>query len=362
MRDSPDQLVRLACLFIITALTMATFALGSRILLPLVEAVILWFIINRTGEALRRVPKLGPRLSHGIACALAGSLVALIALAAIYSGVRGLISAGPQSLSLQDSLDPLIQRVAEMLGTDEAHVLSRVVDAVGLETMMQQIVVGLFGLLNQFGVILIYVAFLFADQALFDAKMRALFPDGARRARSTALLNRIGNAIGSYLWLMTKISAFTAALSYCAMLLFGIENPMFWAILVFFLNFIPTIGSILGTLLPTAYALVQTQDLASAGFLLIVLGAIQVTMGNVVFPRMAGNSFNLSLFVTFLSLFVWGTLWGVTGMFLAVPLTAILVIILSQFDETKPIAILLSKTGEIGIEDPVVKSEPKQQK
>lgn len=358
MQTSSDQLFRATCILVITALIITLFALGARILLPLVEAVILWFIINRTGESLRRIPQLGPHLSHGAACALAGVLVTTIAFAAIYSGVRGIVSAGPQTVSLQDSLDPIITRVADLLGTDSAQMLDRVVDSVGLESMMQQIVLGLFGLLNQFGVILIYVAFLFADQAMFSAKMRALFPDGARRDRATSFLNSIGHAIGSYLWLMTKISAMTAVLSYAALLLFGVENAVFWAVLVFFLNFIPTIGSILGTILPTAYALVQSQDLAATGALVVVLGGIQVTMGNVVFPRMAGNSFNLSLFVTILSLFVWGTLWGVTGMFLAVPLTAILVIILSQFQDTRPIAILLSKTGEIGAVDPPPSETP----
>ena len=359
IQTSSDQLFRATCILVIAALVLTLFAIGARILLPLVEAVILWFVINRTGESLRRVPQLKPYLSHGAACALAGVFVTAIAFAAIYSGVRGIVSAGPQTVSLHDSLDPIITRVADLLGTDSAQMLNRVVDSVGLETMMQQMDLGLIGLLNKFGVILIYVAFLFAAQAMFGAKLRALFPDNARRERVTLFLNSIGHAIGSYLWLMTKISAMTAVLSYGALLFFGIENAVFWAVLVFFLNFIPTIGSILGTLLPTAYALVQSQDLVATGALMVVLCAIQVSMGNVGFPLFAVNSFILSLFVTILSLFVWGTLCGGTGMFLAVPLTAILVIILSQFQDTRPIAILLSKTGEIGAVDPLPKDVPK---
>ena len=74
---------------------------------------------------------------------------------------------------------------------------------------------------------------------------------------------------------------------------------------------------------------------------------MQFVVGNIVLPRLAGSSLNISLFVTILSLFVFGALWGVTGMFVAMPLTAILVIVMQNFEATRPIAILLSRTGEL---------------
>jgi predicted PurR-regulated permease PerM len=131
------------------------------------------------------------------------------------------------------------------------------------------------------------------------------------------------------------------------MTLMGLESPIFWASLVFVLNFIPTIGSILGTLLPAAFALVQFQDVGPAALLMVILGAIQFTIGNVVLPRLAGDTLNLSLTVTVLCLFVWGALWGVTGMFLAVPLTASLLLVAASFEATRPIAMALSQTGEL---------------
>jgi predicted PurR-regulated permease PerM len=70
-------------------------------------------------------------------------------------------------------------------------------------------------------------------------------------------------------------------------------------------------------------------------------------IGNVVLPRLAGRSLNISLFVTVLSLFVFGALWGVAGMFVAMPLTAMLVIVFQSFEATRPIAVLLSRTGEV---------------
>ena len=80
------------------------------------------------------------------------------------------------------------------------------------------------------------------------------------------------------------------------------------------------------------------------------VGLVQFFIGNVLLPRIAGKTLNISLVVTIFSLFFWGALWGVTGMFVAMPLTAILIIAFGHIEATRPFAILLSKTGEL---DPV---------
>ncbi|MEM8570479.1 MAG: AI-2E family transporter [Pseudomonadota bacterium] len=346
-----DPLVRFTCGAILTALGILAATYGAGVVLPVVEAFILWFILNRLARAVQQIPFVGARIGFAGALALSIILVTAISLLALFSGVRGVLNAGPQAVNLQASFDPIIAQIAEFFGMERADVLNRTFNAIGLENLLQQLVLGLLGLLNQFGVIALFVAFLFADQALFPAKLRALFPNPSRRARVEAVLGALGRGIGSYLWVMTCVSALTALLSYVAMVVLGLDYAVFCAVMVFFLNYIPTIGSILGTVLPVAFGLVQFDDMSAVLVLLIVLGAIQFTIGNVVFPRMAGNSLNLSLFVTILCLFFWGALWGVTGMFLAVPLTAMIVIILAQFEATRPIAILLSKTGNLDATD-----------
>ena len=100
-------------------------------------------------------------------------------------------------------------------------------------------------------------------------------------------------------------------------------------------------------MLPAFFALVQFQALGPTLAVLAGIGLVQFVVGNIVLPRLAGSSLNISLFVTILSLFVFGALWGVTGMFVAMPLTAMLVIVMQIFEATRPIAILLSRTGEL---------------
>ncbi len=303
--------------------------------------------MNAIAAALRRLPVVGEIFSATGLRWLSAALVAFVALLAVYSGVRSIASMGPQALQLQTSLDPLVRGIEGALGTESGALLGQGLDALRLETLMRQLVMGMLGLINQFGLVAIYVAFLLIDQTFFDAKMRVLFPDPARRQEATAFLTDLGARIGTYLSIMTRISAITAIISYGAMVLLGLENPVFWMLLIFLLNFIPTIGSILGAVLPAAFALVQFQDLWPAALLLIGLGSVQFVIGNVVLPRLTGKTFNLSLTATILSLAFWGALWGVTGMLLAVPVTAVLLLIASRFEATRPIAVMLSQTGDL---------------
>lgn len=347
-----ESIIRMAAISIIIALSIALLTVGAGFLVPIAEALIVWFILNSLALRLRTSPVIGPRLSIGASITLAALLVALIGLVAVYSGVRSFLNTGSQGAAWQASLDPLVQFIAQVIGTETSIVVDYVFDRIGFETMFQQLALGLLGLINQFGIVAIYVAFLVADQAFFDVKMRALYPDPQRRANAKAFLADISRQISSYLWIMTRVSLMTAILSYFVMLTVGLESPDFWAILIFVLNFIPTIGSILGTFLPTFFALVQFDSFGPVVTLLAGIGSVQFVIGNIVFPRMAGETLNMSLFVTIFSLFFWGTIWGVTGMFLAVPLTAILVIVLSRFRITRQVAILLSKNGQVGPPEP----------
>jgi len=77
------------------------------------------------------------------------------------------------------------------------------------------------------------------------------------------------------------------------------------------------------------------------------VGGVEAVVGNFLDPRLTGQSLNLSPLAIILSLALWGMLWGIAGMFLCVPITVVLMIILSHFDATRPFAILLSQKGKI---------------
>jgi predicted PurR-regulated permease PerM len=162
------------------------------------------------------------------------------------------------------------------------------------------------------------------------------------------MLDHIDQSISRYISLKTLISLITAVASYVALLLIGVDFPLFWAAVIFLLNFIPTIGSLIATLFPALMALLQFAAFGPFILVLMVVGTIQVLVGNVLEPKLMGSSLNISSLVVLISLAFWGTIWGIVGMILSVPITVMLIIIFSRFDTTRSAAIWLSGNGEVG--------------
>mgnify|MGYP003693939619 CR=1 FL=1 len=106
--------------------------------------------------------------------------------------------------------------------------------------------------------------------------------------------------------------------------------------MVFFFYYIPTVGSILAIVAPALLTLVQFDHLTPFLIVLLVIGTIQIVMANVVEPAIMGRSLNLSPLVVIVSLMVWGTIWGVVGMFLCVPIMVVVLIVLAHFGDHAP--------------------------
>ncbi len=202
-------------------------------------------------------------------------------------------------------------------------------------------------LLKNAVLILIFGVFLLLESRFIPAKIAALFPGEDRRIRVEGILKRVDRDIQTYFGVKTAVSLLTALLSYAVMKYVGLDFAPFWALLVFILNFIPTIGSIFATILPGLLALVQFEEWRPVVILLVGITVIQQVLGNLVEPNLMGITLNLSPLVVVMSLLLWGMLWGVVGMFLCVPITVILVIILANFPATSWVAVLLSKDGNV---------------
>ena len=188
---------------------------------------------------------------------------------------------------------------------------------------------------------------LLIDQRYFKTKLNALFPKQVNRDKAEHVLISISKGIRTYISITTIISLITGFLTYLICEMFSLQGAVLWGFIAFVLNFIPTIGSIIAVLIPTIFALIQFPEISDVLFLSLALVAIQFVIGNIIYPRLMGNKLNISQFIVILSLVVWGAMWGTIGMFLSVPLMMILLIILSQFNSTKSLAILISGDGSI---------------
>ena len=127
---------------------------------------------------------------------------------------------------------------------------------------------------------------------------------------------------------------------------FGIKFAFFWGFLAFLLNFIPTVGSIIATIPPLLFGLIQFSSMGAVGILVVLLMAVQIVMGNVVEPKVTGSSLSLNTIVVILGLVFWGYLWGITGMILSVPLLVLTKVILSQLPDAQLLVRLMGSREE----------------
>ena len=189
--------------------------------------------------------------------------------------------------------------------------------------------------------VLLFMAFIMAGADGFSAKVVSAF--GEKKAGPILeARERINKAVQHYLGLKTLISAITGGLVFVALALFGVPFAMLWGVLAFMLNFIPNIGSLISVMPPVAITLFQSGSMGKAIAVACVLTGIQLTVGNVVEPKVMGNGLNLSPLVVLLSLLFWGWVWGIPGMLLSVPLTAALKIGMEEVEATRPFARMMS--------------------
>lgn len=146
------------------------------------------------------------------------------------------------------------------------------------------------------------------------------------------LLNskHIQKSIVSYMSVKFFVSLTTGTISLVVCLLFDVRYAVFWGFATFLLNFIPTFGSIIATLLPALMAFVQFESGLKLLFFISILLGIQMLIGQILEPRIMGNRLQLNTITVIFGLVFWAYIWGIAGAFLSVPLLVILKIVLQN--------------------------------
>lgn len=329
------------------SLSFYVLLVGKDLLVPLVIAVILWYLTNALTTAFARV-RIGGRQVVRPVCFTLSVIVILSVLfgliTLITDNITEVIKAAPE---YQHNLERIIGKVFGLLRLKEPPTLSQLLRQLDLTTGLRHMAVAVGGVAGNVGIILIYLLFLFLEQKSFNRKLMSLVADETRQQEMMGILRHIDSDVRMYVGIKVLTSAITGITSYVVMRIVGLDFAEFWAILIFIFNFIPTIGSIIATIFPALLAIVQFESLVPFVVVAGGIGGLQFAIGNVLEPRLMGNRLNLSPLVILLSLAVWGTLWGITGMILSVPITAICMIVLSHFPQSRPIAVLLSRRGRI---------------
>lgn len=306
-------------------------------------ALILWFAIDNLRSFLQgRAPGMPRWVSLVVALVLVLSLVAVIGFMVMTNvgDIAGRLGEqGPR-------LNAFVQQIYRSLGLGGAPpTLDALIAGIDSGQLLSTVGAAFQNVVGDIVFILIYLGFLFSAAATFHDKLDRIFPDPARREEVRLVLTEIRQSMGTYLWVQTLMSLVITGLTLATLLLLGMPNAAFWAFLIFFLNYIPTIGSLLAVGLVTLAAVVELQTLGQVALVAGGVGVWQFAVGNFVQPRLTGDSLNLSAVVVLLALALWGSIWGIVGAFLSAPLTTMIMLVCAQNASTHWIAILLSEDG-----------------
>ena len=337
-----------ATILTITAI-IAFLVVGKSLLVPFAIALIVWYVIDAIALKIRQFA------IHGIQPFQHVSLfLALVVVILLFSGMINMIGDTVEQVRIaapdyQDNVVKILDRFASVTGVEVAPAIQHWAKDLNIGGVIGDFAAAIMALAGNAGLVAIYVAFLLLEERYFGIKLRIMFPDADRRKKVNQMLEAIQVQIRQYVYIKTMVSALTGIVSYAILLWVGVDYAPFWALLIFMLNYIPTIGSMIAVLLPTALSLVQFDTFGPFMTLLVSLGTVQMLIGNLLEPRLMGSSLNLSPLVVILALSLWGQMWGVTGMFLSVPITVITMIVLANFPQTRAIAVAMSENGRLKI-------------
>ncbi|PCJ17550.1 MAG: permease [SAR86 cluster bacterium] len=320
---------------------------GESLLLPLVIAIVLWYLINTLSATFGRI-SIGEFKIPAPVCLIASFLTFILLVWALINFLGGSMGGVLEVVPLYQS--NLTSRLETLpLFVMDTFQDQLITDWIDLPAYATSVAASFASVLASGGLILIYILFLFLEQGNFDQKITALFASSGQEDSVRKILDRVRNDIQKYISIKMFTSSLTGILSYIFLRIVDVDFAGVWGLLIFLLNFIPTVGSIIATIFPAMIALAQSDGYTLFFLVLAGIGVLQVCIGNILEPRLMGSSFNLSPIVILLNLGLWGYIWGITGMFLCVPFLIIITIIFSHFPQTRAIAIILSSDGRLRV-------------
>ncbi len=325
--------------------------IGRPVLVPMVLALMLSYVVVGVARLIRAVPALGRIVPPGLSILMSALVIFYGVTQLILLFASNMLAFGARAPEFQVQLLQMIQTGADRIGfvgdISWESLRRDVMGTVNLQAMLKSGLSSTAALAGALLFVLLNLVFMLLERRSFDAKLGALSADPGRVARMREVVGDINERVGRYLAVKTMINIVLGLVSFVIMYGFGLEFAVLWAIVIACLNYIPYLGSWLGVGFPVLYAIAQFGDIETVLMLAAALSAAQFLLGNLVEPQVMGTSLDLSPYAIVISLTVWASLWGIAGAIVSVPITAVIVIVLSEFPGSRPIAVLLSRTGKL---------------
>jgi len=337
--------------FALSSLTLVILGLiyFSGILKPLVIAFLIWFIISQLKAALKKI-KIKGKVLPGIVRSMLAFIIIFLVLYLVAEllivNIEGIVATMPEHI---ENLNLHYKNASSMIRNPEfADYLQEWIQKLDLSGMATSVITSLSSGVATSAVVIVYVIFFLMEEATTKVKISKLFPvHGKEFNKFNRNLQGVNDSIRYYISSMVGISLLTSIVSYVILWIMGVEYAFLWSFLVFILNFVPYLGPLISSLLPAIFAVLTTGELMQFVYVFALMEGVQIIIGNFIQPLVQGKGTNLGPITIIVALAIWGMLWGIVGMILAVPITAVFVISCSQIPSMRYMAILLSEKGDI---------------
>ena len=343
--DRPDRLQVWFLGIIAFAVVLFILVQAKFLLISLAIAIMLFSLTSEAIGYFQRLRIGGTKISISLASTLA---VLLIASVLIFVSTIVLTQANTVVQTILQYAQPAQIAVAELFGWMGEDVEKAVLDwlrGVRLGPWLTTMAGQAGNIASGAVLISLFVGFMFLERIWFPRKLLSLMGEADSAERVERVISSIMHRVNRYLIVKAFISTVTGAMVYLSLEVFGLELAFAMGVLTFLLNFIPNIGSIIATLVVALVAYVQTADALTSLAVFAVIGTIQFVVGQVLEPLLLGKTLRLSSFGIIASLAFWAAVWGVPGMFLAVPIMVSIMITCSHIEALRPMAVILSRDG-----------------
>ena len=310
------------------------------VLWPFALALVLAILIVALSDRIMRLlPKARPWMVFAITAVIVGGIITL-SMAVVIEGASRIVVRIPAMMARIDQLLAMIHLPGG--GTLSLEALAEKVElgpiADQLLTSVQNASAGL-------GLTLIFLFFLLVSKPMIEKRVDQIVASRGGQGLAT-VLERSFSGVESYMYVQSVTGLMIAFGSGAVMLAMGLENALFWSLIIFLFSYLPVLGVLAGSVGPTLFALLQFPSLTPAIVIFVGIQLMSSIVGNLVLPKMQADSQNIDAAASLIAVGMWTVIWGVPGAFLAIPLTLALMYALAQYEDLRWLAVLISHDGD----------------
>lgn len=327
---APDQRIQTVCLFALATVAVAAALYWLQaVMVPFVLSLFIALGLSPLIDLQTNKLRMPRWLAVVVTLLVAIALLVLVGVLITTSANRLAANAFTYQAQVRGLIDGFVERFPlEQYGVDPTEFLRLPLQTIS--TVAVNIANAFVSLVSQGAIVLIFLMFLLLGGSATDQPLGGMWTEVESRVKRYIVFKFI-------------LSGITGVLVGFILRMLGVDFAGAFGLMAFLLNFIPSIGSVVATLLPLPVVLVSPDVSGLTVILALALpGAVQMTIGNVIEPKVMGDELDLHPVTILLALMIWGAIWGVVGMLLATPITAVMKILFERSELTRPVADLFA--------------------